>query len=236
MQDQQTDPSYQVWGTDNIAYGPFELPGLVTLVKQRRVTGDSWVFLRHDRKWVAAKSLAELKMFFEAKPSAASQPTARDTVKAENLRRIKVFAEMGHDQLESLLSYMQVVKVPKFTKLFSKGDVGDAMYSILEGEMRAALQVDGREATLFTMGSGESFGEIALLVQSTRSSDILANEESTLLKLPAEAFNKVTTEAPALATPFLLAISRMITNRALDLGRKYESAIRSARAVAEMNF
>ena len=37
-------------------------------------------------------------------------------------------------------------------------------------------------------------------------------------------------------SPFLLAIARTITNRSLELGRKYESSIRSAHAVAEMHF
>lgn len=231
MQSQQTAPMYQVWGTDNLAYGPFELTGLVPLVKQRRVTADSWVFIRDDGRWVRAKEMAELKMFFDAVSKKPLPASPSEDITAENLRRIKVFAEMDNAQLESFRHYVDVVKVPKFAKLFSRGDHGDAMYSILEGEMRAALTIDGKEATLFTMRVGETFGEIAILVQSTRSSDILANEESTLLKLPAAAFAKITQEAPALATPFLLAISKMIAHRSIDLGEKYESAILSARVL-----
>jgi CRP/FNR family transcriptional regulator, cyclic AMP receptor protein len=173
--------------------------------------------------------MAELKMFFDAVSKGPPAAPSSDDITPENLRRVKVFAEMDHAQLESFRRYVEVVKVPKFAKLFSRGDHGDAMYSILEGEMRASLNIDGKETTLFTMRTGETFGEIAILVQSPRTSDILANEESTLLKLPASAFDKITSEAPALATPFLLAISRMIANRAMDLGRKHEYAIRSAR-------
>jgi len=96
--------------------------------------------------------------------------------------------------------------------------------------MRAREVRGGREVTILTLGVGETFGELALLIEGERASDIVANAPSKLLKLPARAFVQITREAPALATPFLLAISRMITNRALDLGRKYESASRSARA------
>jgi len=234
MQNQQTAPTYQVWGPDNIAYGPFELPGLVPLVKQRRVVAGTWVFLRDSRQWVTAGTLPELKMFFEAK-TAAPAAAASDAVKPENLRRIKIFAEMDHPQLESLLGYVEVVRVAQHTQLFKRGDHADAMYCILEGEVRAALQIEGRETTLFTLGAGESFGETALLAKSERAADIHANSDCVLLKLPDRAFERITREAPALATPFLLAISRTITNRSLDLGKRYEHAIRSARVASDLH-
>ncbi len=133
MQNQQAAPLYRIWGAAHVAYGPLELPMLVTWVKQRRVTAGSWVFVQDQRMWVKASELAELKMFFGAEPAGhAAAPGA--TVKADNLRRIKLFADMELAQLESFLHYLEVVRVLKFARLFSKGDHGDAMYFILEGE------------------------------------------------------------------------------------------------------
>jgi hypothetical protein len=243
MNNQQGAPLYRVWGADNIAYGPFELPGLVTWIKQKRVLADSWMFIQDTGQWVKAGQVPELKMFFDARrslPSAAGSEaapaSALASVKPDNLRRVRIFADMDLKQLESFLGYMEVVKVRKFTHLFRKGDHGDAMYFLLEGEVRALTVIDGKETILFTMGAGDSFGEIALIIQGPRSADMAANEDSVLLKLPAVAFEKIVHEAPALATPFLLAIARTITNRSLDLGRKYERSIQSARAMAEMRF
>ncbi len=234
MQNQQAAPLYRIWGADHVAYGPLELPMLVTWVKQRRVTAGSWVFVQDQRMWVKASELAELKMFFGAKPADQAAPPGA-TVKADNLRRIKLFAEMELAQLESFLHYLEVVRVVKFARLFSKGDHGDAMYFILEGELRAALTMDGKETTLATLGVGDFFGEVALLIEGPRSADILANEDSLLLKLPATAFETIVHEAPALATPFLLAISRSITARLLDLDKKYMHSIRSARTLSEIH-
>jgi CRP-like cAMP-binding protein len=101
--------------------------------------------------------------------------------------------------------------------------------------LRAALTVDGKETTLATLHVGDFFGEVALLSEGPRAADILANEASVLLKLPAKGFATIISEAPALATPFLLAISRSITARLLDLDRKYVSSIRSARAGSEVH-
>jgi hypothetical protein len=234
MQDQQAAPLYRVWGADNVAYGPFELPTLVTWVKQRRVTAESWVFVQDDRRWMKAVDLTELKMFFDTKTPEHAAPSG-GVVKPENLRRIKLFADLYLAQLESVLHYLEAVRVAKFSRLFSQGDQGDAMYFILEGELRAALTVDGKETTLATLHVGDFFGEVALLSEGPRAADILANEDSVLLKLPAKAFETIISEAPALATPFLLAISRSIAARLLDLDRKYVSSIRSARVASELH-
>jgi hypothetical protein len=213
----QTAPTYRIWGTDNIAYGPVELPGLVAWVRQGRMRPDSWVYRDEQRDWMRASSLPELGAILKPKGGAPAPPSP-SALKPEQLRRIKILAEMGHAQLASLLSYLELVEVPKFATLFHKGDAGDAMYSILEGEMRAREVRGGREVTILTLGVGETFGEMALLIEGERASDIVANEQSKLLKLPAQAFVRITQEAPALATPFLLAISRMLAHRARVLG------------------
>jgi CRP-like cAMP-binding protein len=234
MSNASAAPTYYVWGPDNIAYGPFELPALVTWVKQRRVGAQTWVFLSESREWVAASKVSELKMFFDRKPEVgAAGPGATAELKAENLRRIRVYADMDHQQLESLLPYLEVVKVPKFSRLFSRGDPGDSMYSILDGEMRASIVVEGKETNLFVMQAGETFGEIALLAETPRASDVFADEDSTLVKMSAATFRNLTKEAAALATPLLLAIGRMVSVRSLEMGKRYEAAIRSARTLAD---
>ncbi|MBK9139998.1 MAG: cyclic nucleotide-binding domain-containing protein [Verrucomicrobia bacterium] len=227
-------PTYHVWGADNIAYGPFELPALVTWVKQRRIGADTWVFVGKSREWMAAGKVSELKMFFDQKPGVGAEESGSPSgLKAENLRRIRVFADMDHHQLESLLPYLEVVKASKFSKLFSRGDLGDAMYSILDGQMRASIEIEGKETNLFVMQPGETFGEIALLAETPRASDVFAGEDSTLVRMSAAAFRALTKEAPALAAPLLLSIGRMVSVRALEMGKRYEAAIRSARILVD---
>lgn len=229
---------YRYWGTDAIAYGPVELPEFVTWIKQGRVKADTWVYLDADRRWIRAAEMTELKMFFGAKGGAAEEgPSgAAGQIKAENLRRIRLFSSMDHQQLDSLLHYMELVKVPKFAVLFKKDEPADSMFCILEGELRARKMIEGKETTLFTWPAGESFGETALLTHGPRAADVVANEDAVLLKLPETAFTRITTEAPALATPFLLSISKTITTRALDLGKRYEEAIRMGTAGEGMHF
>jgi CRP-like cAMP-binding protein len=145
---------------------------------------------------------------------------------------MKIFAEMDERQLESLLQYIKVVKLAPFAEVVRKGDHGDAMYLIVEGELRARVIVDGKETTLSTMTVGDSFGELALLDHGPRSADVLANRESTVLVISASALEQLCKEAPALATPFLRALSRAVAIRVRALTKRYEDTIHLARTTS----
>ena len=145
------------------------------------------------------------------------------------LGRIKLFAGLKEDQIEQFLGYTEVVQVPQYSSLVHQGQHGDAMYVVLEGELRALTIVEGKESTLATMGAGECFGEISLLDQGPRSADVVANRDTRLLKLSTAAFERLMREAPALALPFVLALSRALVDRLRRTTKRYEDTIRFIR-------
>jgi len=52
---------------------------------------------------------------------------------------------------------MEMEKVPQWYELVKQGDVGNGMYFILQGELRARVMVDGKETILATFGPGDFF-------------------------------------------------------------------------------
>ena len=226
-----TNFNYRAWGTDNIAYGPVELPGLVTWVKQGKVTANSWVFREKDGTWSRASDLPELKVLFKSKlpPGAAASADALG-IQPGSLRRIKMLADVEERLLASLLTYLEVVRVAAFGEVVRKGDHGDALFMVLEGEVRARVMIGGKETTLATMGVGECFGELAVVDQGPRSADVIANQPSVLIKVSEGALRKMFAEAPALAAPFMLALTRVIAQRVRVLTKRYEDTIQFSRA------
>src|SRR6059036_3079728 len=73
-------PLYYVWGIDNIAYGPVELPALVSWVKQERVLNDTWVFSGASNTWTKATELPELKPLFGKKEPGTSTATKTSSI------------------------------------------------------------------------------------------------------------------------------------------------------------
>ena len=71
-----------------------------------------------------------------------------------------------------------------------EGDVGDAAYMIASGTCRAFRTVDGREETLATMGAGDVFGVMALLLYEPRAATVVAVDEVTLLVLDKQTLSE----------------------------------------------
>jgi|SRR6185437_6886347 len=199
-----------IWGIDDSPYGPVELPTLVNWIKDERVLADTWVFTRRDSQWQRAADITELKMFFGKKFDRSEN---KAVITPGSLRRIKILADLNDAQLSHLSDFLELQHVPQWSTVVRKGDPGDAMYFIMEGELRARLMVSDRETILSTFGPGDFFGEMALFDHGARSADVLANVDSTLLRLSSVAFERLAKEAPSLATPFLQATSRTLASR-----------------------
>lgn len=225
---------YHVWGLDHVAYGPVELPTLVSWIRDERVLPDSWVY-RHDKsEWTRASETLELKPLFKSRGASGGGPAAAvPGITPNSLRRIKILAAMEERHLASFLQYMEVVKLLPGTVIFRKGDHGDAMFMVLEGEVRARALVGGQESTLATFGVGECVGELAIIDESPRSADVIVNTEATLLKISAASLKKLFQEAPALAAPFLLGLSKTVAARVRATTKRYEDSVLFARTASK---
>jgi hypothetical protein len=229
---------FKIWGVDNVVYGPVELPTLVSWVKEDRVTADTWIYSEVSDAWNKGCNVPELQMFFRAHAGGgANRPSETNFIRALGvkpgaLRRIKTFAAMDDAQLEKFLGYMQVANVRQFAEIVKQGEPGDAMYLVLEGEVRVRLMVSGKETILTSLGPGEFFGEISLFDHGPRSADVVANQDSTLLKISASDFQRLAAEAPDLTTPFLLAMGKTLTQRIRADNKRYRETLHFARATA----
>jgi CRP/FNR family cyclic AMP-dependent transcriptional regulator len=229
---------FKIWAVDNVVYGPVELPILVSWVKEERVTADTWIYSEVADAWRKACDTPELQMFFRGKSGSSAKAASETTfiraigLKPGSLRRIKTFAGMDDSHLESFLKYMEVSNIRQFTEIVKQGDPGDAMFLVLDGEVRVRLVIAGKETTLAVLGPGEFFGEIALFDNGPRSADVVANQDSTLLKISAGNFQRLASEAPELATPFLLAMGRTLTQRIRADNKRYRETINVTRVAA----
>ena len=214
METQTSSDRYYIWGIDQAAYGPVDLPTLIEWIKDERVLAETWVFSTREELWQPAKKVVEIEgQFAAAAPATVAEPVPGGKIKPGSLRRIKILADLSDMQLAHLVQFVEPLNVLQFKKVFVQGDPGDAMYMVLGGELRARLVADEKETILATFTAGEFFGDMALFDQGTRSADVVANVDSTLLKLSSVSFERLVKEAPALATPFLQSAARTLAAR-----------------------
>ncbi len=232
---------FKIWAVDNQVYGPVELPVLVGWIKEERVTAGTWIFSDRDEAWQKAAKVPELQMFFRkndapesgAAPVAGAAGKPPSAIKPGSLRRVKIFADMSDEQLERFIQFMEVVPVRQWSELVKQGEIGDAMFLVLEGELRVRLMIGGKETALVTLSPGEFFGEISLFDHGPRSADVVANNDSVLLKISAASFEKMLAEAPELAAPFLFAMSKTLTARIRADNKRYRDSVQFARAAGK---
>lgn len=99
--------------------------------------------------------------------------------------------------------------------IFRQGDAGDCMYVIQSGQVEVLKEEKGGRTELVrVMGSGDIFGEMALLEPEARSATVRALGSARILTLDKKTFLRRVHADPSLAYRLLQALSRRI--RKLD--------------------
>lgn len=116
------------------------------------------------------------------------------------------------DELKQMLEHRaSPVALSAADVLFEQGDVGDALYAIVDGTLEfSILSASGRKLSLDMMGPGAVFGEIALFDPGPRTATVTALTDARLLRVRnADVLDQITRD-PAMASDLIrLAGERM---------------------------
>jgi predicted MFS family arabinose efflux permease len=100
------------------------------------------------------------------------------------LGSVDLFASLQAHAVEGLADRMKRIEVRPGTVLVREGDTGDRFYVVEEGDVE--VTVDGRPVA--TLGTGDYFGEIALLRDVPRTATVTATTPTSLLELERADF------------------------------------------------
>ena len=110
---------------------------------------------------------------------------------ASELRALPPFAYLEPDELADLLEHGAWINVPPGHTIIDQGAVGDAFYAIGGGQVEV-IQDGDRIATL---GPGDYFGEVALLLDVPRTASVRAMTPVRAYRLDREGFDRLIGEA-----------------------------------------
>jgi predicted MFS family arabinose efflux permease len=102
----------------------------------------------------------------------------------ELLRGVPMFRLLPLTVLEQVAGDVTPMQFPPGATIIKQGDVGDRFYILVEGAAEAS--VDGRAVN--HMGTGDSFGEIALLRDVPRTATVTAETKAVAYVIDREAF------------------------------------------------
>ena len=107
--------------------------------------------------------------------------------KKKILKNVGVFRDIDEDILQEIAQSLEVIRLKRQQNVFKKGDHGDAMYIIAEGEVRIH---DGNHV-LSKLEQNNVFGEYSLIDDETRSASVTAEKPSVILRLKRKDFDNL---------------------------------------------
>ena len=99
-----------------------------------------------------------------------------------------MFNAANPDTLTSLLSAASELTYPAGRTVLMEDSWGNAIYLIVAGWIKVRHDSGGDYVTLAVLGKGDFFGEMAILDESPRSTDVVALSPVKLLSIPAQHF------------------------------------------------
>ena len=112
----------------------------------------------------------------------------------ETVSKVPFFATLGPAAIADVTHMLRTMDLPARTMIIRKGQQGDCMYFIANGE--AEVELPGKKVVL---GEGAFFGEMALLGNNVRGANVTTTKVTRLLVLDLVDFRLLMARHPDLA-------------------------------------
>jgi len=122
----------------------------------------------------------------------------------------QVFGETDENLFDSIENEIEWIDLHGGQILFKQGDKSDSLYITMSGRLGAyASGAGGTKNRLGDIMRGETVGELALFTGEPRSADVLAERDSSLVRISEPLFRKII----ASSAQFAINVTKLIINR-----------------------
>jgi CRP/FNR family cyclic AMP-dependent transcriptional regulator len=136
---------------------------------------------------------------------------SQDT-KVEALRRAPLFEGLSRKELANLARVSEDLEVEPGKVLCAEGKTGHEFFVIVDGKVK----VTRKKRSLGTRGSGDFFGEIALLEDIPRTATVTAETPVRLFVLTRKDFRHLLDENPRVERKVLHVLARRLAETSKD--------------------
>ena len=153
----------------------------------------------HDEAVISREILGDLERDLRRRRERVEKPPELDLglSRMDMLRRVPLFASLSEERLRSIETLMRPVLTVPGELLVRRGERGDTMYFIASGAV--AVEVPGLD-TAVRLGTGDFFGEMALVFDIPRNADVRSLGYCQLLVLEKRDFSRLYLEDPEMRT------------------------------------
>jgi len=126
------------------------------------------------------------------------------------LHNVPIFRMLGKESIDFIVERLKFKTYDDNHNICKIGDPGDTMYIIISGAVDIIIQDnDGNEQVVASSGSGDYFGEMALLTGEPRSATVRTTEPSEMFLLVQKDFDVILEKFPSIS----LSMSKVVSKR-----------------------
>ena len=134
----------------------------------------------------------------------------RSDAKMKLLKKVPLFAGCSKNELRQLARIADEIDLREGTVLTREGRSGREFFVLIAGDAR----VSKKGKKIADLGSGDWFGEIALLTDSPRTATVTAASAVDVLVITDRSFRRVVETMPSIALKVLASIGDRIARDA----------------------
>ena len=134
----------------------------------------------------------------------------RSDAKMKLLKKVPLFAGCSKNELRQLARIADEIDLREGTVLTREGRSGREFFVLIAGDAR----VSKKGKKIADLGSGDWFGEIALLTDSPRTATVTATSTVDVLVITDRSFRRVVETMPSIALKVLASIGDRIARDA----------------------
>ena len=132
---------------------------------------------------------------------------------------VPTLATLNSEERQALVASAEVSEAPAGTTVVRHGEEADEVYFVLAGKAVAGIAVEGGYRSLSSLVPGDFFGEIAALSGEPRTANVVTEEPTTVLTVPASILRSWMTHRTLRQLFLATATERLSRTHAADWPR-----------------
>jgi predicted RND superfamily exporter protein len=125
---------------------------------------------------------------------------------------IPLFHDLSERQARIFALMARTVEVPAGKRLFSEGEKGSEMFVVIDGELVASTESDGKCVAFSRMRRGDVVGEIGLFSEG-RTADVDVTQDARLLRFGEADLERVGRRYPRIGAKVYRNLNRILARR-----------------------
>ncbi|MGL1891986.1 MAG: cyclic nucleotide-binding domain-containing protein [Spirochaetaceae bacterium] len=99
------------------------------------------------------------------------------------IQNISSFKFLSETEMIDMISKSSILMYGEHEKIINQDDVDQNLFAVIKGCVKVTVEENDKEAYICTLGKAEIFGEAGMFMNVKRSANVIAAEDSIILKI-----------------------------------------------------